>query len=324
MSSTDTHRTLTHRVTLSLLFAAASLAGCYKIAGDGEGADTSEEGDTGSGSSICTGGSDLFVGYQLFASWSYDSPGHSMFEQNGWRYFAIDRSCRFYVMDGTDGDPANRYYGLADVYTGTLTDKEAMAVKESLSMDNWSDHYGTEYHSAKEDCGAAYFFDANGVFGCNCKCEEFEEPSKISDVGATIAEMLVDKGTPITGPLRVIAMPYDDDCCFSHVDGEDPQRVPVGFDPAAIAIDPCTEVLDTASQSHLLDGNQAVDLRAIRKDYREDFLSRYEEVAFYRVPMDTSSRKVYDVFMRDYVPLEDGNGRINPHDLTRLEHLVDD
>lgn len=325
MSSTGMHHLLTRLIVFSLLLGAAPLStGCYQMAGDDEENDTSEEGEPGSGSTVCTGGSDLWVGYQLFASWSYDAPGHSMFEENGWRYFVIDRSCRFYVMDGTDGDPTNRYYGLADVYTGTITDKEANAVKESLSMDTWSDHYGTEYRSDEEDCGIAYFFDTQGTFGCKCNCREFQEPSRISDVGATIAEMLVDMGTPATGPLRVITMPYDDDCCFSYVDGEDPQRVPVGFDPATIAIDPCTDDPDTASQSHLLDGNLAADLRSIRQDYREELLSDYEDVAFYRVPMDTSSREIYDVFMRDYIPLENDKGILNPHDTARLEHRGDD
>ena len=121
MSSIIRHHPLAYCLAVALLLGAVFLAtGCYQVAGDGEENDTSTEGDTSPGSSICTGGSDLWVGYQLFASWSYDAPGHSMFEENGWRYFVIDRSCRFYVMDGTDGDPKNRYYGLADVYTGTI------------------------------------------------------------------------------------------------------------------------------------------------------------------------------------------------------------
>ena len=267
---------------------------------------------------LCAGTDTLWIGYQRFDGMVEGGAGNTLFEENGGVFFFIDGACRYYAFDGTDGE--NDFGGLADIRTGVLSSEEAAGISERLKMEQFDALKGKSYYEGAWDCGGSVLFNAEGAFSCDCGCPSFDAPAEMSGTAEEIAKELTAMGEPLNGLLRTVTVPHISECNgfeSTYLSEEVPQAPPQGFDPSASAIPECSYSHDSATQSVMLDGDIADELRELRRVYREMLVESEGSVWVNRIPMIVGE-DTFDVYLRDYIPFEDADGILCPHDLSQL------
>ncbi len=266
----------------------------------------------------CSGTGDLWLGFQYYGGTYEGGAGNTLFEENGNIFFVIDDSCRYFAFDGTDGEKA--FGGLADIRTGLLSQDEAADIAESIKLNRFIEHFGNDYLNDASDCSNAILYDKNGAFSCYCGCPSFSEPKDMTQSAKQIAQELVKKGKPLLGSLRVISLPHVNVCdgyWSVYLKEEVPQTPPNGFDPSASAIGECVNSHNNATQSVLIEGEIAASLRNLRKEYRETLYEKTVRPLTNRIPMQVGD-SIFDVYLRDFISLEDQDGLLCPHNINEL------
>ena len=267
---------------------------------------------------LCAGTDSLWIGYERFDGMGEGGAGNTLFEENGRVFFIIDGACRYYAFDGTIQD--NSFGALSDIRTGMLSSEEAAEISERLKMSQFDALKGKSYYDGTLDCGGSVLFNEDGAFSCDCGCPSFREPAAMSAAAEDIAKELAAQGAPLNGLLRTVTVPHVSECegfISIYLPEEAAQTPPPGFDPSASAIPECSYSHDNATQSVLLDGDIAGALRDLRRVYREMLVDAEVSVWVNRIPM-TVGDDTFDVYLRDYIPFEDANGILCPHDLSLL------
>lgn len=157
---------------------------------------------------------------------------------------------------------------MADIRTGVLTKEEAADIANRLSEEKWKDMFGKQYNEPSLDCGGSTTFDNQGVFSCICGCPSFSAPARTDDTATKIVSELVVKGVPINGELRAVSRRYVENCdgWSDSILIEEVVQSPIdSYNLVEHAVPDCNSTPDTATQSSLLDGDTARDLRALRK-----------------------------------------------------------
>lgn len=267
-------------------------------------------------SELCLGGSEVWIGYQNFVGMGNGGFGERMNEENGYEFFIIDGSCRFVALNPPSGWATKS--GLWDVVEGKLSAEEAAKIANQLEIQTWGDFTGKYFSANVEDCGGAQLFSGDGAFGCVCGCPDFDGVASVFKSAGDTLTSLAQRGTPVGGLLRIMARPFKDQCPLHNTsmpDGDLIFDVPEGFNLPGISAQECATVgpgFSTGENSSLVEGEAAEAFRSVRRALRDRILDGGGGVYENRLAFSAEG-KVYEVWLRDYVPYEDDEGLINPH-----------
>jgi hypothetical protein len=222
----------------------------------------------------------------------------------GFYYLYVLGNCQYFAL------PADSGQTWPDARTGTLD--EATEEQLSLALDygnlaNVAGAWGTE---AVADGSTLLVSDGVVTMACYAGCED--GPAEAQALWAELGwiDELWASGEDLAGPVRVSVIGWVD----STID-ELGAPWPLPIDPWSIAIDGDVDPPPQAGDSVLIDDQaQALTLRDLRQQYREDQLPKdvinsleaYGHLTF----LDEGGQDLFQLWMRDALPIEDGSGLI--------------
>lgn len=231
---------------------------------------------------LCDGSDDVRLAVVLYGggdneqTFEFTNPyGHDFLFVNGKCEYLIGRSLMQPVM------------------AGTLSAKQASEIEEDLALHHlpaWSSH--DDY--ACPDAPVFYLRSATGYGECSCGCDGDAPSGLESALNAASAwtEELIARGSPLDGPVEVIAISYDHEVRGPYQEWtlDEPLESFALPEAELYVVDGTQPTVVT------LTGEQATAARALRAIL-------FEERGWAApVPVQTDDNHSFEVFIRDQVP----------------------
>lgn len=250
---------------------------------------------------ICDGSEDLRLAMTLTGG---GSVGNELVREIGFHYLYVSGTCEYWVLPTLEDAP------WPDTRRGTLDLEAERALSQALDYGNLAELAG-EWGIDEGDGAVLLVSDGTDTVTCHAGCETGPEAAQAlwTEFFARI-DPLWEDSEPYLGPLRISVVGWVD----SVID-ELGVPWPLERDAWSIATDGDAKPGPEAAPSMLIDDPEEVAfLRELRRQYREDdllpnipnALHAYGHLSF----TSESGQDLFQLWMRDALPLEDGSGRI--------------
>lgn len=267
----------------------ASLAGCS--------APSSTEGECAGAKCvkippICDGSDELRVRYRVIGG-GPTAPGEATFVENGFRWFAIDGKCRYWVYPGDSGP-----HGVfSDTRKGVLRDSEAAKLADDIDF-----FPSTGFTSSEEGLADASTRQLSTIWGessCYGRCGA-EDQEAVLKAAEDWLSRLYEEGEPVNNGLRATVWAFAKDAPAR----EHPTKpFPAELLPYVKAANEEPRPFETFVVPS--------SLEASFREYRDEYRSLPRDEFWYRyIPLEDEDGRRYELRFRDRVPLEDESGRI--------------
>jgi hypothetical protein len=201
---------------------------------------------------LCDGSSDVRLAYVQSGGFVYG--GYEFQAYQGWVFFAVDGTCRFW----SSRDP------IQGVRSGTLTPAQAATVETKTHFRQIPALSAYEDHESCPDAGGISLARGKQVVFCTCGCDP-KSPPEMTDAldGANdVRQTTLADGTPIDGPLQAATLPFDP--ATSKGDPGPAMNAfpwPLPWSPATIAVG--AQITETSGRA-IDDPSERAALRALR------------------------------------------------------------
>jgi hypothetical protein len=221
----------------------------------------------------------------------------------GFYYLYVLGNCQYFAL------PADSGQTWPDARTGMLDEATEEQLSLALGYGDLADVAGFWGTEGSADGSTLLVSDGTVTVACAWACEDGPAGAQALWAEMGWIDELWATGEPLTGPLRVSVIGWAD----STID-ELGAPWPLPIDPWSIAIS--GDDLPTAPGDAVLidDEAQVATLRELRRQYREDdlpddvinALEAYGHLTF----LDEGGQDLFQLWMRDALPIEDANGLI--------------
>lgn len=222
----------------------------------------------------------------------------------GFYYLYVLGTCQYFAL------PADSGQLWPDAHTGTLDEAAEEALSLALDYGNLADVAGSWGTEGVSDGSTLVVSDGTVSMACYAGCEDGPAGARALWAELGRIDALWAEGEPLDGPVRVSVIGWAD----STID-ELGAPWPLPIDPWSIAIDGNVDPAPQAGTSVLIDDDaQAATLRELRRQHRDgelpddviNALEAYGHLTF----LDEGSDDLFQLWMRDALPIEEANGLI--------------
>lgn len=272
--------------------------------GSGSGSETVDPDSTGGDegwAQICDGSDELRLAMVLGGGGSVEN---EIERELGFYYLYVLGTCEYFALPADAGAP------WPDAHTGVLELDTEEQLSRALDYGHLADIAGTWDTAGLADGGTLSVSDGVHTVACYGGCEDGPEAAQAlwSELGWI--DVLWAEGEPMQGPMRVSVIGWAD----SIID-ELPVQWPLSAEPWSLAVDGDTDPAPEAGDTILIeDPVDVATLRELRAQYRDDelpdgvpnALTAYGHLTF----TDDGGQDVFQLWMRDALPIEDEQGLI--------------
>jgi hypothetical protein len=223
----------------------------------------------------------------------------------GFFYLYVLGTCEYFAL------PAEGSALWPDAHTGTLDPATEEELSRALDYGHLADVAGSWDTAGVSDGSTLLVSDGVRTMACYAGCEDGPEGARALWAELGWIDELWAAGEPFSGPLRLSVIGWVD----STID-ELGGPWPLAIDPWSIARDGNVDPPPEAGETVLLDdADDVATLRELRRQYREDDLPQdvinalqaYGHLTF----LDAGGQDLFQLWMRDSLPIEDENGLID-------------
>ena len=278
--------TLSMSVALSLLTSSS----CLQRGDDPAPGDTTTQAQPLTAAEICDGSDDIRIA-SFYKGGGQVEPGREHLSMDGFHYFYLDGHCRYWVLPVGEN-------ALLATHTGTLSDAEVEALGEELELHLW-EQYATatvEPHQLV-DAGASSLHLGDVTLSCPTNCTRSSYEAQVKAIQSTLHEEMTSlhaKGTPLDGPVRVMAVRQD-------LNGQAYQWPIASWDLSMSVEDVIVPLEETSSQPPFeLTGDDALKIRELRAQTRQgDYQPDWNQT---HIAIQDQQGSIIQVFVRDALP----------------------
>lgn len=219
------------------------------------------------------------------------APGTAMLADNGWQFLLVEGSCVAWILK-SNNEPLR---------TITLSREREQRLADSLKVSQWSRIQVMPFGGCLDAPGISYRFGQSRIAGAVCGLRPDDPLNEINEAFRTELTELSAAASTLSGDVRYLIIA---DSGFRGGDNRAPVPWPLDLPIAPLAL--ANGDRYSPGDSRLATGTDASRLRAIRTTALNG--SAGNGTVFDYTPVKAADGSLYQLYVRDAVPLESPNG----------------
>ena len=228
-------------------------------------------------------------------------PGAQVLYQNGFDFLVIDGECHFWVQ--------TKIWDF--VHIGTFEHADLPVLEERLGLAGWPPLAGTYSTGECDQPTRVYRLGGSTILAYGgCGHDTFGPARVVQEAVQRSLQFIRDKGTPSDGPLRFVLVRYEAPWLPTDLEFRNAPIWPLAASASELSISERQASVFRPADTHVVVGGEAASLRELWTRFRAGQIGYWDQIADSGelVPVKDADGKLYALFLRDVIPLEDPQG----------------